>query len=100
MEAEGAKMRAADLRVRLHKSFPSLSLAEKLLIDLVLHWIEARYELKEKKIMDVKTLRDEIAIVVLQGLLADNGSERDPQYVVADAYKFSDEMMKEINKNG
>jgi len=49
MEAEGAEMRAADLRVNLHKAFPSLSLAEKLLIDLVLHWIEARYELKEKK---------------------------------------------------
>lgn len=50
--------------------------------------------------MNVKTLRDEIAMAALQGILADGGSEREPQYVVADAYKFADEMMKEINKNG
>ncbi len=41
-------MNPVDLRDQIHNSMPSLSGSEKLLIDLVLHWIEARYELKEK----------------------------------------------------
>lgn len=49
MEAEGGEVNAVDLRDKLNQSMPSLSGAEKLLIDLVLHWIEARYELKERK---------------------------------------------------
>ena len=49
---------------------------------------------------EVKTLRDEMAIAALQGILADKGSEREPQYVAEDAYKMADAMLKERNKNG
>lgn len=49
---------------------------------------------------DVKTLRDEIAIAALQGILADKGSEREAKYVAEDAYKMADAMLKERNKNG
>ncbi len=49
MEAEGEVMDATDLKDRIYKYMPSLNRTEKLLVDLVLHWIEARYELVEKK---------------------------------------------------
>lgn len=49
---------------------------------------------------DVKTLRDEIAISALQGLIADNGSERPAEYLAKDAYDIADAMIKERNKNG
>ena len=42
-------MKATDLLITLLGAMPSTNKTEKLLIELVLHWIEARYELKEIK---------------------------------------------------